>query len=269
MELEQTLAKLYYRFVHQAGLTPALSRKLTGMARDRILAHGTHDWTTTYGTGLEGLSKFIGEAVNVLSASPENRHYVLDDPYVRGFVQDRPPPPQWRFPFPKSRQRASSTPALLRPLPSLLAPEQDGAVAPPAVDKARRKALKKERQDQARAYAQREREIAEAERRGDAVPAPLPAPVPEPAPAPKKEKKAKKPKAKKETAPAVDEDMALLDAEIARNAAEAQEQEQSQADELARLRAEALAGDPEAQATLDRLYDIVSRAKEQNRRGRR
>lgn len=272
MELEKTLANLYSRFVNQARLTPALSRKLTGMARNRILEYGTADWKETYGLGVEGLSKFITEGVNVLNADPRTRHYVEDDPFVREYLRERPRPAPARPP--PARPRATSSPAILRPLPSLLAPapeEEDGAAppAPPVLTKEQRKAQKKERMDYAREVAERQREIAEATQKGRPAPAPLPAPrppspPPAPAPAPKTKPKKEKKKAKKgETAPAVDPDMALLDAEIARQTADAEEQDKAQTDELARLRAEALAGNADAAESLHRLYDVLSRANRQ------
>lgn len=276
MELEKTLAKLYYRFVNQARLTDALSRKLTGMARDRILEYGTADWKTTYGLGVEGLSKFITEGVNVLNADPSTRHYVEDDPFVREYLREIPRPAPARPP--PARPRATSSPAILRPLPSLLAPEprpapeeEDGAAppAPPVLTKEQRKAQKKERMLYAREVAERQREIDEATQKGRPAPAPLPAlrppsPPPAPAPAPKTKPKKEKKKAKKgETAPAVDPDMALLDAEIARQTTDAEEQDKAQTDELARLRAEALAGNADAAESLHRLYDVLSRANRQ------
>lgn len=271
MELEKTLAKLYYRFVNQARLTPALSRKLTGMARDRILEYGTADWKTTYGLGVEGLSKFITEGVNVLNADPSTRHYVEDDPFVREYLRESPRPAPARPP--PARPRATSSPAILRPLPSLLAPvpeEEDGAAppAPPVLTKEQRKAQKKERMNYAREVAKREREIAEATQTGRPAPAPLPAPrppspPPAPAPAPKTKPKKEKKKAKKgETAPAVDPEMALLDAEIAEKERQLtpEAQDEAQTNELARLRAEALAGNADAAESLRRILAFVSQA---------
>jgi hypothetical protein len=53
--------------------------------------------------------------------------------------------------------------------------------------------------------------------------------------------------------------MALLDAEIAKNRADEEEQAKAQEEEYARLRLRALEGDAEAQATLDYIHDVESR----------
>lgn len=205
--MERYLQQIYTTLTDKTGLTPALSRKLTGMARDYILEYGVGDWTQTYApTTDEGVAKFVDEAVRVLNSDARYRHYVMDDPFARQYFVARKP---------RETKTASSLPT------------------PQSVV-------------------------------GRPVPAPPSRPPSPPAPKPKKEKK----KAKKEKTPAVDPDMAFLDAEIARQEADAEEQAEAQAREFARLRAEALAGNAEAQASLDRIYDIVSRQEERLRRRR-
>jgi len=256
--MERYLQGLYLTLTENIGLTPALARKLTGMANDFIAENGFDDWVRTYNPNTEeGAAGFVEEAVRVLNSNVKTRYYVMDDPFARDYFLAKKP---------KATKSASALPAPQSGLPNLPAPPsgppspppegaEDGAGPAVLAEYARRLALDEPAQAEAeRAYERREAEIAEAEARGDAVPAPLPAPP-----------KAKKAKAKKaKTAKKDDDEDALAEAqrladaekeELARRDRARAEAESEALNEdayaLARLRMRASAGDADAQRELD------------------